>query len=534
MLQLTIVRGPTEQGRQIPMSTGATLIVGRGSDCDIQLNSPGVSKKHCRVTALPGSKIEVEDLGSSNGTFVNGLLIKRLLLKPGDSVVVHEYVLQVGITAPQLSAPIPFEAPNSYGAQPGLPSFAGNAAPAFDLNLSEAPQDPNAVLSSAKPETFAEKAKRWLDANVHPWADTLSSRFDVRALLVAFFLSWSVFIIFFTALPFSKRANTRVQNQSIEVAKLYARQLARVNQQAIIDQRYRDLIGVLDAKAGATPGLVSSMVLDVSKAQVLAPPELLGQSLPNPEAQKAITKDEPWSEVDNNGFAYVSAPIMIGTNEGNKTVATAFVVFDTLSAQFSTAALLDQAVTSLLYAMLASLLIFVFLYRWINGSIELVTQRIDDAMKQSDSEIASPVRWPALAQLCDQVSSALGRASGGGGAGAFAGNASGGSESEWATAAANASGSAAAAFDSGLVVTAWNAKMERVIGIRENMAMGAEIADASRDIAFENAIRTLATDAAASPWTAVTKELEFSGVNHVISMVSGNGAYLVNIYPVEG
>src|SRR5262245_54637691 len=49
-------------------------LVGRSPDCDLVATGDGVSARHCRLTATAGGLV-VEDLGSTNGTFVNGRLV---------------------------------------------------------------------------------------------------------------------------------------------------------------------------------------------------------------------------------------------------------------------------------------------------------------------------------------------------------------------------------------------------------------------------------------------------------------------------
>ena len=532
MLQLRIRKGPSDIGRTFSLPIGETFTIGRADGNEIRLASNGVSKQHAQVKSLSASKVEVQDLGSSNGTFVNGLMVKKHTLKPGDKIMIHEFELKLELTAPEIAIP------------QSTPQLQNDPfeAPVYDMaalqNVGQAAPVLGAAVAPVQELSFAEKVDKWLTNNVYPLADRVSSAVDLRILVGGFFALWSVLIVLFTAMPFSTKANGRVLSQSIEVAKLYARQLVRVNQQAIIDQRYRDLVGSLDARFGQTPGVISSLVLDVEKSQVLAPPDQLGQTLPNTAAQRAISKladpsgPSEYVEVDKAGIAYVGAPMLVGTDQGNRTIAIAFVTFDTVNAQFSTGALLDQAVSSLLYSMIVSLIFLLFVFRWVDGSVGTVALKIDEAMKKREISVSSPVIWPALNQLCEQVTFALGRASGaspqGGNVEAASGN------SEWATSAANASGSAAAAFSSGLTVLAWNAKMERLIGLRASQVMGADISSASRDVAFETAIRDLVGEASLSPWSPCQKQLEFAGVPHMISMVSGNGAFLVNISPVEG
>jgi hypothetical protein len=61
------------------------LTVGRGVDCDITVDSEHVSRRHAHIVSRDAG-LFIEDLGSTNGTFVNGKLIEKSPLKPGDIV----------------------------------------------------------------------------------------------------------------------------------------------------------------------------------------------------------------------------------------------------------------------------------------------------------------------------------------------------------------------------------------------------------------------------------------------------------------
>ncbi|MBS1984269.1 MAG: FHA domain-containing protein [Bdellovibrionales bacterium] len=505
MLQLKIIKGPAGQGRAFSLSPGRTLTVGRSEACEVRLPSVGISKTHCKLTATSGSRAEIEDLGSSNGTFVNGLLIKKHVIKPGDTVTLSDFVFSVIIEAPT---------PTNAGT-------VNNVAEAITSTPS-----PSSTPPSNAP--LAVRVLGWMESNLYPWADRLSNQYDVRMLTGVFFVVWSMLIILMTIGPFSEKANDKVRSESIQVARLYARQLVRLNQQAIIDQRYRDLVTELDARKGQTPGVIDAMILDVSKAQILAPTELIGRGLPNNFARIATSKDEEHVQLESDGTAYVSAPVKIGTADGvNKTVATAFVVYNPTAAQFSFANLLDQIVTSMLLALIVSIVFIVFLYRWIEGSLLKVAASIDEAIKTSNTTVAAPVIWPALSQICEVASSALSRAAGGRTGMAPAG------DDAWATACVSASPVAAAAFNPQLTVTAWNTGMEQIVGIRASIAVGSDISGASRDVSFESAIRDLAASTSITPWMPADRRLEFGGRPFRLTMLSGNGAIFITLTPRE-
>src|SRR5580658_6801328 len=82
------------QGGEFPISLDRQIIVGRSSDLDMVLVEDMVSRKHAKI-AMQGDQIWIEDLGSTNGTFVNGEKIKRSRLKEGDRVLIGTSILKV-------------------------------------------------------------------------------------------------------------------------------------------------------------------------------------------------------------------------------------------------------------------------------------------------------------------------------------------------------------------------------------------------------------------------------------------------------
>jgi pSer/pThr/pTyr-binding forkhead associated (FHA) protein len=84
--------GP-KRGVRLEIDEQATL--GRSSDADLQLVDGKVSRLHCRFT-VRGGRLEVEDLGSHNGTYVNGeKLSAARALAAGDEVAVGDSLFLV-------------------------------------------------------------------------------------------------------------------------------------------------------------------------------------------------------------------------------------------------------------------------------------------------------------------------------------------------------------------------------------------------------------------------------------------------------
>src|SRR6267142_369546 len=90
---LVIQRGPNA-GKEFPLD-GDALIIGRQPDCAIWLESTAVSRQHAQIVRLEDAYF-IEDLGSSNGTYVNGRRIhERSLLTEEDALQIGPYALAV-------------------------------------------------------------------------------------------------------------------------------------------------------------------------------------------------------------------------------------------------------------------------------------------------------------------------------------------------------------------------------------------------------------------------------------------------------
>jgi hypothetical protein len=77
--------------RTYELSTPVTML-GRGTDCDLRLVDPGVSRHHAELRVEDGEVVLV-DLGSTNGTFVNGQPVRRVLLTDGTRVTLGRTTL---------------------------------------------------------------------------------------------------------------------------------------------------------------------------------------------------------------------------------------------------------------------------------------------------------------------------------------------------------------------------------------------------------------------------------------------------------
>lgn len=70
------------------------LLFGRHQECDVQLNSKKISRRHCCIAQV-GEVLVIRDLGSTNGVKINGERVVEGVLVPGDELIIGNFRYQV-------------------------------------------------------------------------------------------------------------------------------------------------------------------------------------------------------------------------------------------------------------------------------------------------------------------------------------------------------------------------------------------------------------------------------------------------------
>ncbi len=123
---LQVVRGRSAS-TTLKLTTGVTSI-GRHDDCVIRIKSSQVSRRHCEIFEM-GEQLMIRDLGSSNGTFVNGKRVMgQQVLKPGDELTVGAVTLRVA----RLGQPVPTGPPSALSKPRAGDTAVVDAIPAVD------------------------------------------------------------------------------------------------------------------------------------------------------------------------------------------------------------------------------------------------------------------------------------------------------------------------------------------------------------------------------------------------------------------
>jgi predicted component of type VI protein secretion system len=147
-VELKVLEG-RQQGKTIPLNVRQFLI-GREQDCHLRPNSDLVSRHHC-VFTVDEFTVRLRDLGSTNGTYVNGERIQgQVVLKPGDRVAVGKLSFEIVVRKEvPVAAPAAARQGESAAPLPGVESSETSLNITDTIEIPVAPPaDDTAILDT--------------------------------------------------------------------------------------------------------------------------------------------------------------------------------------------------------------------------------------------------------------------------------------------------------------------------------------------------------------------------------------------------
>ena len=112
------------QGGEFPVPESGEIVIGRSSELDMVLVEDMVSRRHAKIS-VEGGDIFLEDLGSTNGSFVNGEKITRTKLAEWDRVVMGKNIIKM-VRADGSASVVDAQAQMSAAASSARPAAAGS------------------------------------------------------------------------------------------------------------------------------------------------------------------------------------------------------------------------------------------------------------------------------------------------------------------------------------------------------------------------------------------------------------------------
>jgi PAS domain-containing protein len=538
MLKLTVVSGPN-RGASFPLTAGETSI-GRQMGNVIVLPSNRVSKKHCALE-VEGDRISVKDLGSSNGTFVNGVLTKGRELRAGDRISIGEFVFELVRPGARPSA--------SSGSGGGLPvlnpvgGMGGNIIPfpgagfpsgqtqgfghaGLGLGASGVPTGPSPSMAPPEPQNLKERLRYIFDHRIMPAMYGMLRKNEWRMVGGIFLVAFIAVSVLFVVQPLTERSDFLVRKELTKRARFMSKLLVERNGPLVATgARNRTDVSVVDSE----PGIRAAYLLDID-GNIIAPISRANQSF-NSGVEALFVREalEKFKNGREEGISrelegqVVAAiePIKVGNPRTlkNETIAIALVSADaSLAVPGFSDASVDYLETFLYLGALGVMIGFIY-YRVTLKPFEVLNDDIDLVLKGEIPEVTHEYKLSELDSLWEVINSALQRipkSRGADGGSAVGSGAGGNSVDEYAGPMRMLLGFAPfgmVILDEGRRVIAMNGMFEELSGIRFQNSEGQELAGLGRDQSFGLFVNDLC-DRAPAGGEGVNDSTDFSGIPH--------------------
>ena len=92
-------RSPASVGRMLKLEK-SEFVMGRSPDLSLQVDDDGISRRHCKIAQASNGHFQLVDLGSTNGTYLNGIKVNVATLQDGDKIQIGANTVVSGLRRP--------------------------------------------------------------------------------------------------------------------------------------------------------------------------------------------------------------------------------------------------------------------------------------------------------------------------------------------------------------------------------------------------------------------------------------------------
>ncbi len=511
MYKLKIIDG-IDKGHTHVLNPGK-FTIGRVAGNDIVLPSVRVSKQHC-VIYVENSAMRARDLGSSNGTFVNGMLIREKELQIGDRLSIGETIFEVLFSAEKKKLPLKKKDTDVFA----LPEAID--APVQDF------------YAPAPPKTLKEKMVFFFNEKIMPPFYTMNTKYELQVMGVGMLGFFLILNLLFSVTPLVDANRKSILQETARRASFMAHQIVEMNSQFLAaHNETKAEIGSVES----AEGVMTAVLIDLD-SRIIAPATKLNSYLSSgAEATIAVRARDAFRKGRETGFTSIQDDDLVVAVEPvkvlnpavgrNVIVAMAIVSIDSSLAipGFGEVGVMYSEV--LILTALIAFIIFFVLYKLFLRPLEILTEDMDRALKGELSQVTHEYLFTETNSLWDMINAALIRipktSSMGGG---FESQDNRRAYAEELVPALRFLGDIGGVVlcDADRKLLFINSLFEEISGIRSEGSLGMEIQDVARDQALGAFVRDL-FDRVQNGGESQKEDFDFSGISYAV-YVSGFGA----------
>jgi hypothetical protein len=423
MYKLIVVAGPN-RGKSFRVQAGENGI-GRHSDNVIVLPSAKVSKRHC-VLVVNNEGMTVQDQGSANGTFVNGVLARAKRVGPGDRISVGEFVLEVvkpSERASQARAQESQFAPqHNVVPMPGV-DLGASGLPAFPANPGGMPNGmpENTGLGAhplhEAPNDLKGKVAFYFENHVMPVFYGLNLKYEWR-FIAGSLIGGLVFLsALLTIFPLVQSSQNAAKRESGRRAAFMAREIAHRNGGFLAAQaESKTDVGPAETAQGVRIAMLTDLEL-----RIIAPASKLNQYLASGEeavfAKKARDQFRTGRESGlvffGSSSVVAAEPVKVLNPAYGRNVVIGMAIVS-IENSFATSEVGDLGLVlsqTLILTGLLGILVFFILYRLTVKPLQVLGDDMDKALKGEIDQVTHEFKSEETNSLWDLINSAIQRVS---------------------------------------------------------------------------------------------------------------------------
>lgn len=481
--------------------------IGRSSSSAIPLSSPQISKNHA-LLVIKGGRAAIIDVGSANGVFVNGILVRKQRVDIGDEIFIGPFRLRV---VSQINIP--------KGTAHLGNILSGDRGLAHKLKLVDYPeQAPQAYRAT-------DQLVKFIDDRILLPFFALIKKIDWRVMMGLIVGGALVIAVSLSAWPFLNWGKNVLVAEATARGHAILRQCVRDNYRVL--SKTNDFTRLTVEAVEREPGVIEATIADPTARTILSPSKLYNKSISDLYALRAIEKiekEEGAQEITverDDGTFILAQPIYAYSQESRTLLAVAMLEFQIPDNIHSTFTPLAEMI---LLAILLGLIAYFLLLKMFSFPVTRMLDQIDAALKGEAVSITSEIKFPEFEMLAQNLTFAMSRLRAGNGT---AIQPSGSHEDEQDELIQNAT----VAFDNGtadaLLLLDTDKKIrfvgriaEELLSMRSQYAIGQNISEACRDQSFSGTAIDLCERVIQSLGESQNSALEINGTSRQVTGVA--------------
>ncbi len=505
MYKLVAIGGKL-RGDEFVLEEGENTL-GRDASCSIHVPVTGISKKHLSITVTKDVAY-IQDLGSSNGTFVNGKMIKRATVKDKDKIALPDVILQV-VHVEEKKIVIKKKIKNE-----------------------EEDLDQDFLTGGEAPKPLPRKLLHIFKYKVMNFLYGINEEYEWRILLGILTSIFVVITITLTILPVLGNSRTVLKREIAKRGGVYADMVARLNSRAL-EQKNLDQIDTSFLER--EPGIQSYELFDL-EGRIVRPIGKLNSFIQDTFsimakdwALKKTARNEAVKEL-SGGQIGIARRIMAYNPKFNDTEAVGVIAIKfapesmLVEAKRNQKDFFEALVTSALVAIVFGLAVYYLTIR----HLEEFKYQVEEALRGKRKSVESRYLMNEISPLRSSINSMLQRMR----------ELNNEDDEDFAELEEDGlyvdqlgefmrgAGVAAMVLNSQKQVERINEQAEDITGIRESSSQGMDLLDVTREKGFAGTIIELCDQSANNAGTNQSGEYELSGKDyavHVAALIGKDG-----------